>query len=108
LADPASSSTTPPPVPPSAVLVVGWPIGPDDLSTLCERLAALLSGHAVRVVLCDVTALTGGDLGAVDCLARLQLAARRNGGEIQLTNACGRLIGLLRLAGLTGVVGPAP
>ena len=109
MADPASSSsTTPPPVPPGAILVVGWPISPDDLSTLCERLAALLSGQAVRVVLCDVTALTGADLVAVDCLARLQLVARRNGGRIRLTNAGGQLVGLLRLAGLTGVVGPAP
>ncbi len=107
MADPAPSSATPPSEPPDAVLVVGWPVGPDELAALGEQVATWLSERAPGFVLCDVTALTGADLDAVDCLARLQLVARRNGGEIRLTNACGQLIGLLRLAGLTEVVRPA-
>ena len=103
MADPARPPTTPPRSP-TAVLVVGWPVGPDDLAALCDHVAARLTGQARAVVLCDVTALTGADLGAVDALARLQIVARRHGGEIRLTNACGRLIGLLRLVGLARII----
>jgi ABC-type transporter Mla MlaB component len=103
LADPARSSATPPESV-VGVVVVGWPVGSDDLAALCDRVAARLTGQVRAVVLCDVTALTGADLAAVDALARLQIVARRHGGEIRLTNAPGRLIGLLRLVGLARVI----
>ena len=44
------------------------------------------------------------DLGAVDDLARLQLAAKRAGCAIQLRDACPELVALLDLAGLSEVV----
>ena len=47
-------------------------------------------------------------LGAVDQLARLQLAARRLGCSIRLRDACPELWELVDLLGLTEVVAPAP
>ena len=46
------------------------------------------------------------DVGVVDELARLQLAAHRLGCSIHLRDACPVLLGLLDLAGLTDVVPP--
>jgi hypothetical protein len=44
------------------------------------------------------------DLSVVDELARLQLAARRQGCAIWLRDACPDLIALLRFTGLAGVL----
>lgn len=48
------------------------------------------------------------DLGLVDDLARLQLAARRHGGSIRLRHTSGELAELLTLAGLADVLGTEP
>jgi ABC-type transporter Mla MlaB component len=45
------------------------------------------------------------DLGIVDALARLQLAARRSGYEVAVTDAPDDLLELIELAGLTDVLG---
>jgi STAS domain-containing protein len=55
-------------------------------------------------VICDVRGITLADLGTVDALARLQLTARRRGGNVQLKNAAPCLRNLLALAGLADVV----
>ena len=47
------------------------------------------------------------DLGIVDALARLQLAARRSGYEVAVTDAPGDLLELIELAGLSDVLGVA-
>jgi hypothetical protein len=57
-------------------------------------------------------AVSGGlDLGAVDELAQLQLAARRLGCSIRLRDPCAELLDLLELVGLAdlvnGACGPA-
>ena len=44
------------------------------------------------------------DLAVVDCLARLQLAARRAGCAVRLCDADPELLELLDLAGLTEVL----
>jgi len=44
------------------------------------------------------------DLGVVDELARLELAARRQGCSIRLRRACPDLVALLALAGLGDVI----
>ena len=44
----------------------------------------------------------------MDALARLQLAARRRGGEVRLRNASPRLRELLTLIGLAAVLPPQP
>ena len=48
------------------------------------------------------------DLGIVDALARLQLAARRSGYEIAVTNVPCDLLELIQLAGLCEVLGVEP
>jgi gamma-glutamyl:cysteine ligase YbdK (ATP-grasp superfamily) len=48
------------------------------------------------------------DLGIVDALARLQLAARRSGYEVAVTNAPSDLLELIELAGLTEALGVEP
>jgi ABC-type transporter Mla MlaB component len=56
-------------------------------------------------VICEAAGLTNPDLTTIDALARLQLAARRNGCSFELRNPPDQLLELLRLAGLTRVVG---
>jgi anti-anti-sigma regulatory factor len=85
-------------------LVVRGRIGRADGAALCERIRLLLAhGHPAAVV-CDVAALTEADLETVEALARLQLTARRLGGEISLRSASVELRELLDLAGLRAVV----
>jgi gamma-glutamyl:cysteine ligase YbdK (ATP-grasp superfamily) len=48
------------------------------------------------------------DLGLVDALARLQLAARRSGYEVAVTDAPKELRELIELAGLCDVLGVEP
>jgi hypothetical protein len=64
--------------------------------TLAERPA---------VVRCDVAALPRADLGTIDALARLQVAARRQGATLELRNASSELRELLDLVGLCGALG---
>ncbi len=56
-----------------------------------------------RAVLCDVSGLPA-TLAAVDQLARMQLAARRSGCQVQLRNTARELEGLIALAGLADVL----
>ena len=58
-------------------------------------------------VLCDVSCLPA-DAAAVDLLARLQLAARRHGGEIRLSGASNALGELIAFCGLAGVLEREP
>ena len=48
------------------------------------------------------------ELGIVDALARLQLAARRSGYEVAVTDAPSHLLELIELAGLSDVLGVEP
>lgn len=93
------------PSPGTIVLVIGGPIALDDVPGLCERVRVLLEGGDADVV-CDVGALTDPDVGTVDALARLALAARRLGRQVQLAHASRELRDLLVLAGLGDVVPP--
>ena len=78
------------------------PIARDDLPGLCDRVCALL------------TESDGGDIGdvrgveadavTVDALARLQLAARRQGCRIHLSNASHDLVELVAFMGLRDVL----
>jgi len=56
-----------------------------------------------RIVECDVAGLPP-DAATVEVLARLQLAARRNGCHVCLRNASEELLALLDLAGLRDVL----
>ncbi len=70
------------------------------------------NARAEVVLLCDDAEVAswplicrhGVDLSVVDDLARLQLAARRQGCSIWLRRACPDLAALLRFVGLAGVL----
>ena len=74
-----------------------------DLPGLCECMTALLSESGAEVVLCDVSGVDP-DAVAVDGLARLQLAARRQGCRVRLRNASRELRALVDFMGLTAVL----
>jgi ABC-type transporter Mla MlaB component len=103
-ATPAASSR-PPNAPDAVVVVIGGPIAPADVPGLCDHVRSLLDGTDAAVVVCDVSAVATPDVGTVDALARLALAARRLGRQIHLRDAPRELTELLALVGLAGVVG---
>ena len=83
-----------------AVLVLPGPLTRDEVSGLCEDVRALLEATGAGVVVVDVAAIGPPGLGAVDLLARLELAARRAGGRIRLRDPARSLHALLDLVGL--------
>jgi len=87
----------------TVVMVMEGPIVRADVAALCECVRVLVA-DGVELVICDVGALTNPDLATVDALARLQLIARRLGGQVQVRHPCDALQSLLALAGLSEVV----
>ncbi|MCX4627982.1 STAS domain-containing protein [Streptomyces sp. NBC_01443] len=75
-----------------------------DAVLLCARLARLCDAGATEVV-CDAAAVTDPDLGAVEALARLRLAAR--GRPLRVAGAPPALRALLELVGLLELLGEA-
>jgi ABC-type transporter Mla MlaB component len=55
-------------------------------------------------IILDVLSLKQADIGTIGMLARLQLEAKRTGGEILLQNPNGELEELIALVGLAGVL----
>jgi ABC-type transporter Mla MlaB component len=90
------------------VLVIDGPLALADVPRLCERARLALKGVETKELVCDVAALVHPDAGAVDALARLQLAARRLGHRILLLHASRELQDLLALMGLGEVLPPCP
>ncbi|HEU0303889.1 MAG TPA: hypothetical protein VFR32_04845 [Gaiellaceae bacterium] len=82
---------------------VRGPIARDDLPGLCDRVCALLAGSDASTVLCDVRTVAP-DAVTVDALARLQLAARRNGCRVRLENASAELLELVEFMALGDVL----
>jgi anti-anti-sigma factor len=87
-----------------SVLVVAGRVSAGDLPRLCARLQACVAAAADGVVVCDVRGLANADAVALDLLARLQLAARRQGGRIRLRGASRELRDLLAFTGLSAVL----
>jgi ABC-type transporter Mla MlaB component len=87
----------------SQPLVVTLPAHPtrEELARLCAELAAAPPGEVV----CEVGALARADLAAVDALARLKLAAGRQGHRIRFEGAGPELRTLLLLTGLAETLG---
>lgn len=79
------------------------PIDQEDLPGLCERVCALLERSGAGVALCDVGGVAV-DAVTVDALARLQLAARRNGCQVRLRRASDELTELVAFMGLRDVL----
>ena len=97
----APPGTPLPPGPSTIVLVLGDALDPAEALALARHLPG---GVGLGLVICDVRDVVHPDAGTVDTLARLQLAARRGGGEIRLRNASRRLLELLALVGLAEVL----
>ncbi|WP_280878716.1 STAS domain-containing protein [Streptomyces pseudovenezuelae] len=83
-----------------AVLVLPGPVTRDEVAELCDGVRARLEATGAGVVVVDVAGLGPPGLGAVDLLARLELAARRTGGRIRLREPDPALHALLGLVGL--------
>lgn len=89
-----------------------WPsVSQSDVQRLCEKMRGLLTDSAADTVtgsagalICDVSAVTAPDIGTVEVLVRLQLAALRHGRSLQLRGQCRRLRELLVLTGLCEVL----
>lgn len=89
----------------SAPRTVGIPLSlaGQDVSSVCERLRALLEDGGPTVVVCDVTGVDRPDAATLETLARLQLTARRFGSRLVLSCSGPQVERLLVLAGLTGL-----
>lgn len=82
-----------------------WPsVSPAEVQRLCEQMGGLLRESATGALICDVSDVTAPDIGTVEVLVRLQLAARRHGRSLQLRGQCRRLRDLLILTGLHDVL----
>jgi ABC-type transporter Mla MlaB component len=92
----------PVPGPHEVAFAIRGPITREDLPGLCDRVCTLLA-ESRSVVRCDVAGV-GSDAVTVDALARLQLAARRQGCRVKLRNASDSLLELVELMGLTHVL----
>jgi ABC-type transporter Mla MlaB component len=89
--------------PRTIAFAIRGPIARADLAGLCGRVCALLERSAADVAVCDVSGVDP-DAVTVDALARLQLAARRNGCQVRLQHASGELRALLAFMGLQDVL----
>jgi ABC-type transporter Mla MlaB component len=88
---------------PTGAFAIRGPITRADLPGLCTRVCALLSQNGADVVYCDVCGVDP-DAVTVDALARLQLAARRQGCQVRLRHASDELRALVAFMGLTSVL----
>jgi ABC-type transporter Mla MlaB component len=93
--------------PKTVAFAIRGPIERADLPGLCKRVCTLLAGSDAAVALCDVRGVAP-DAVTVDALARLQLAVRRHGYEVQLHHASDELLELLDFMGLRGVLPDDP
>ncbi|MCC6830910.1 MAG: STAS domain-containing protein [Thermoleophilia bacterium] len=84
-----------------------WPLDPDDLPAMCDRLEAALraAGPDPDPVACDV-ARAPATLRTVEALARLALVCQRCGRRLRAAGASPALAALIDLAGLGGVIRP--
>ena len=90
--------------PSSTITFAIWgPIARGDLPGLARRVCTLLTETGATVAMCDV-AEVAVDAVTVDALARLQLAARRQGCQIRLLHASAPLRDLVAFMGLGDVL----
>jgi ABC-type transporter Mla MlaB component len=92
-----------PSAPNTVAFAIHGPIARADLPGLCDRVCALLADSPAELALCDVCEVEP-DAVTVDALARLQLAARRNGCRVQLRGASPALCELVEFMGLSDVL----
>jgi ABC-type transporter Mla MlaB component len=89
--------------PGAVTFAIRGPIVPADLPGLCDRVCEVLTAARGHTVYCDVAGVPA-DATSVDALARLQLAAGRNGCRVRLRNASRELLEVVALMGLSDVL----
>jgi len=89
--------------PNTVAFAIRGPISRADLSELCDRVCTLLNESGAATVHCDVHGVEP-DAVTVDALARLQLAARRQGCKVHLHHASDELLELVAFMGLEDVL----
>ncbi|HUF02385.1 MAG TPA: STAS domain-containing protein [Gaiellaceae bacterium] len=89
--------------PATVTFTISGPITRTDLPGLCDRVCALLSASGAGVAVCDVCGVEP-NAATVDALARLQLAARRQGCQVRLRHASEGLRELVAFMGLEDVL----
>ena len=92
---------------PTVAFAIRGPLAPEDLPGLCKRVCALLAESRAAIVRCEVEGIEP-DAVTVDALARLQLAAQRNGCQVRLCGASDELLELVAFMGLTEILPCAP
>ena len=92
-----------PSAPNSVELVIWGPIERADLPGLFARVCARLQSSGAELVVCHVAGV-GADAVAVDALARLKLAALRNGCQVRMLGASEELSELVAFMGLGDVL----
>ncbi len=88
----------------AVVLVLSGVVGPADVAPLCAEVVGLLDGSRAQLILCDVGALAGPALAAVEALARLKLTVGRLGHRIRFCRVPREVLELLVLTGLDEVL----
>ena len=89
-------------------LVISGALTLADAAALCERARRELERSGAAVLVCDVAAVTRPDAGTIEALARLQLTARRLGGQVRLRHPSRELRELLALSGLADALRVEP
>jgi ABC-type transporter Mla MlaB component len=87
-----------------ATVVIVGPIDDLEAAALYERARHTLAEMDDTLLVCDVGAIAGPDIGTVAALARLTLIAKQRGCAVELRDAAPDLRELLALAGLTDIV----
>jgi anti-anti-sigma regulatory factor len=67
-----------------------------------------MAAFVPRTIVCDVSALDGANAETIDLLARLQLAARRQGRTLRFLHASPALKDLIAFVGLDAVLRVEP
>jgi ABC-type transporter Mla MlaB component len=91
------------PAPQTIAFAISGPILRADLPGLCHRVCTLFERSGADVALCDVSGVDA-DAVTIDALARLQLAARRHGGQVRLRHPSEELLELVAFIGLRDVL----
>jgi ABC-type transporter Mla MlaB component len=89
--------------PQTIAVAIHGPLSRADLPGLCERVCALLRPGGACLALCDVSGIAA-DAVAVEALARLQLAARRQRCQLRVRHASAELLDLVSFIGLRDVL----
>jgi ABC-type transporter Mla MlaB component len=79
-----------------------------DVGDLCARLERLLRTGDPGPLRCDIGKVDEAAIPAVDVLARLVLAARRENREVRLEHASPEILELAALCGLLDQIRPEP